>query len=155
MFTAHHAACRYPRGGMAELLGSGGSARYASPQVSRKPQAGDVREEVGGSTTVGWRSDPQGEYRMPKSQKPGGTKWLASRLYQIKTGHCLTGQYLNWTKKSTHPAMLVVPVPEPDSGAPLQGVSGVEGPAEDAVRGGTEGDWEGERPVEDPGSPGG
>jgi len=40
---------------------------------------------------------------MPKSQKPdgvvaGSTKRLASRFYQIKTGHCLTGQYLHWTK---------------------------------------------------------
>jgi len=25
-------------------------------------------------------------------------KGLASRFYQIKTGHCLSGQYLNWTK---------------------------------------------------------
>ena len=51
--------------------------------------------------------------------------------------------------------MLVVPVPEPDSGAPLQGVSGVEGPAEDRVGGGVEQDWEGEAPEEDPGPPGG
>ena len=47
--------------------------------------------------------------------------------------------------------MLVVPVSEPDSGAPLQGVSGVEDPAEDPVGGGAEGDWEVERPVKDPG----
>jgi len=47
--------------------------------------------------------------------------------------------------------VLVVPIPEPDSGAPLQGVSGVEGPAEDPVGGGAEADWEVERPVEDPG----
>jgi len=37
--------------------------------------------------------------------------------------------------------MLVVPVPEPDSGAPLQGVPGVEGPAKEPVRG-AEGNWE-------------
>jgi hypothetical protein len=40
---------------------------------------------------------------MPDSQKPDSTvansaKRLASRFYQLKTGHCLTGQYLNWTK---------------------------------------------------------
>ena len=40
------------------------------------------------------------KYRMPKSQRPdgavaGSTKRLASRFYQIRTGHCLTGQYLN------------------------------------------------------------
>jgi len=40
------------------------------------------------------------KYRMPKSQRPdstvaGSTRRLALRFYQIKTGHCLTGQYLN------------------------------------------------------------
>ena len=36
--------------------------------------------------------------------KPGQTvakakKRLASRFYQVKTGHCLTGQYLAWTTR--------------------------------------------------------
>jgi hypothetical protein len=40
---------------------------------------------------------------MPREQQPdktaaGSTKRLASRFYQLKTGHCLTGQYLEWTK---------------------------------------------------------
>jgi len=43
------------------------------------------------------------KYRLPKSQRPdgtaaGSTKRLASRFYQLKTGYCLTGQYLNRTK---------------------------------------------------------
>jgi len=43
---------------------------------------------------------PRDSGSMPKSQKPdgavaGSSKRLASRFYQIKTGHCLTGQYLN------------------------------------------------------------
>jgi hypothetical protein len=43
------------------------------------------------------------KYRMPKEQRPdqtvaGSTKRAASRFYQLKTGHCLTGQYLCWTK---------------------------------------------------------
>jgi hypothetical protein len=29
----------------------------------------------------------------------GSSKRHASRFYQLNTGHCLTGQYLNWTKK--------------------------------------------------------
>ena len=33
----------------------------------------------------------------------GSTKRLASRFYQLKTGHCLTGQYLNWTKNRPTP----------------------------------------------------
>jgi len=37
----------------------------------------------------------------------------------------------------------------------LPTVPGVEGPAEDTVGGGAEGDWEVEEPVEDPGPPGG
>jgi len=41
-----------------------------------------------------------------------------------------------------HPAVLVVPVPDSDSGPPLQGVSGVEGPAENPAGGGVEGAWE-------------
>ena len=43
------------------------------------------------------------KYRMPKSQRPDGTvagssKRPTSRFYQLKTGHCLFGQCLNWTK---------------------------------------------------------
>jgi len=28
----------------------------------------------------------------------GSTKRLASRFYQMKTGHCLPGQYLRWSE---------------------------------------------------------
>jgi len=40
---------------------------------------------------------------MPGSQRPDGTvagssKKLASRFYQLKTGHRRTGQYLHWAK---------------------------------------------------------
>ena len=52
-------------------------------------------------------------------------------------------------------SMLVVPVPDPDPGTPLQGVPGVEAAAEDPVGGGEEGDREVEGPVEDQGPPGG
>jgi len=48
------------------------------------------------------------KYRMPNSQQPdgavaGSTKRLASGFYQLKTGHCLTGQYLHWTKNRATP----------------------------------------------------
>jgi len=48
------------------------------------------------------------KYRLPKSQEPdgtvdGSTKRLASRFYQIKTGQCLTGQYLNLTTSQPTP----------------------------------------------------
>jgi ribonuclease HI len=47
------------------------------------------------------------KYRMPAKQKPdrvvaGSTKRRASRFYQLKTGHCLTGQHLHRTK--SHPS---------------------------------------------------
>jgi ribonuclease HI len=43
------------------------------------------------------------KYKMPCTQQPdkvvaGSNKRVASRFYQIKTGHCLTGEYLEWTK---------------------------------------------------------
>ena len=48
------------------------------------------------------------KYHMPESQKPdgavaGSTKRLASRFYQIRMGHCLTGQYLHWMKSGATP----------------------------------------------------
>ena len=44
------------------------------------------------------------KYRPREKQKPdaivvGANKRLASRLYQLKTGHCLTGQYPQWTTR--------------------------------------------------------
>jgi len=48
------------------------------------------------------------KYKMPKSQRPdgtvaGSTKRLAVRYYPLKTGHCLTGEYLHWTKSRPTP----------------------------------------------------
>ena len=65
-------------------------------EVSEKKWA-EARQWAGGRTS-------KAKYRLPKSQRPDGavaasTKRLASRFYQLKTGHCLTGQYLSWTKK--------------------------------------------------------
>jgi len=46
------------------------------------------------------------KYRMPRTQQPdktvaGSNKRVAARFYQIKNGHCLTGQYLQWTENRT------------------------------------------------------
>jgi len=54
------------------------------------------------------------KYRPSTRLKPDTSvaktnKRLASRFYQVKTGHCLTGRHL-----------LVVPVQDPDSGTPVQ-----------------------------------
>jgi len=61
----------------------------------------EARQWAGGRTS-------KKKYRLPKGQRPdgtaaGSTKRLASRFYQLKTGHCLTGQYLNWTKNRPTP----------------------------------------------------
>jgi len=59
----------------------------------------EARKWAGGQTS-------KKKYKMPKSQKPdgtvaGSTKRLASRFYQLKIGHYLTGEYLHWSK--SHP----------------------------------------------------
>jgi ribonuclease HI len=56
----------------------------------------EARQWAGGRTS-------KKKYRMPKSQRPDGTvagsaKRLASRFYQLKTGHARTGEYLHWRK---------------------------------------------------------
>jgi hypothetical protein len=53
----------------------------------------EARQWAGGRTS-------RKKYKMPTTQKPdgmvaGSTKRHASRFYQLKTGHCLIGQYLN------------------------------------------------------------
>jgi len=64
-------------------------------EISEKKWA-EARRWAGGRTS-------KTKYRMPVSQKPegavaGSTKRLASRYYQLKTGHARTGQYLHWAK---------------------------------------------------------
>jgi len=63
--------------------------RSIKREIAEKKWA-EARQWAGGRTS-------KKKYRMPKSQKPdgavaGSSKRLASRFYQIKTGHCLTGQ---------------------------------------------------------------
>jgi len=134
----------------AEVLRSDGSAGDAPPAVPRQPQAGDLGEEVG------WRPDLQD--KVPDAGKPeagrhGGWEHQEACLAVLpdQDGALSNQAVPQLDEESAHPTMLVVPVPELDLGAPLQGVSGVEDPAEDPVGGGAEGDWE----VEDSGPPGG
>ena len=68
--------------------------------ISEKKWA-EARQWAGGQTS-------KKKYQLPECQRPdgtvaGSTKRLASRFYQLKTGHCLTGQYLNWTKSRPTP----------------------------------------------------
>jgi len=69
-------------------------------EISEKKWA-EARQWAGGRTS-------KAKYLLTKSQRPDGTvaestKRLASRFYQLKTGHCLTGQYLHWTKSRPTP----------------------------------------------------
>jgi len=64
-------------------------------EIAEKKWA-EARQWAGGRTS-------RKKYKMPESQRPdgtvaGSTKRLASRFYQLKTGHCRTGQYLHWAK---------------------------------------------------------
>jgi ribonuclease HI len=48
------------------------------------------------------------KYKMPAGQKPdgmvaGSSKRHASRFYQLKTGHALTGEHLHWSKSRPTP----------------------------------------------------
>ena len=74
------------------------------------------------------------KYRPSEKQKPDPTvvkanKRLASRFCLLKTGHCLTGQYLAWTTRRPD----VVSVQDPDSGTPVQELPTMEESAEDSV----------------------
>jgi len=109
---------------------------------------------------VGCRPDLQGE--VPDAEKPEAGRhgsWerqeASLAVLPDQDGALLDRAVPQLYEESAHPTMLVVSVPEPDSGAPLQGVPGVEGPTEDPLGGSAEGDWEGEEPVEGPGPPSG
>jgi len=76
------------------------SLAHLKREISEKKWA-EARQWAGGRTC-------KTKHRMPKSQTPDGmvawsNKRLASRFYQAKTWHCLTGQYLHWTKNRTTP----------------------------------------------------
>jgi len=109
---------------------------------------------------VGWRPDLQDEVpdaEMPEARRHGSWEHQEARLAVLpnQDGALPDRTVPQLDEESAHPAMLVVPIPELDSGAPIQGVTGVEGPAEDPVGGGAEGNWEGEGSVEDSRPPGG
>jgi len=144
---------------MAELIQSDGSTGNALPrslanlkrEISEKKWV-EARQWVGGRTS-------KTKYRVPKIQRPdgtvaGSTKRLASRFYQLKTGHSLSGQDLNWMKNRPTPQCWWCRYPSQTREHLFKVCPGVEGPAEDPVDGGAEGDCEVEGPVEDPGPPG-
>jgi hypothetical protein len=76
------------------------SLAHLKREISEKTWA-EARQCAGGQTS-------RKKYKMPAKQKPdgivtGSSMRQASRFCQLTTGHCLTGQYLNW-RKSLHTA---------------------------------------------------
>jgi len=85
-----------------------GPSASAGIRIKKKHNPANIKREI---TEKKWaearkwagRRTSKRKYKMPESQRPdgvvaGSTKRLASRFYQLKTGHCRTGQYLHWTK---------------------------------------------------------
>jgi hypothetical protein len=71
------------------------SLAHVKREISEKKWA-EARRWAGGRVSTK-------KYRLPRGQRPDKTvasssKRLASRFYQLKTGHCLTSQYLEWTR---------------------------------------------------------
>jgi len=86
---------------MARILGPGETARLPRSSAHLKREVPE-KEWAEARWWAGGRTSRQ-KYRMTNKQKPdgvvaGSSKRLASRFYQMKTGHCLTGHYLHWTK---------------------------------------------------------
>jgi len=84
---------------MAELLGPKSGASEASSIVIFKPEAGDLREGGDRGPEMGWRPDLQDE--MPEVKKSEAGRDVCCELqkarlglFQIRTGHYITGQYL-------------------------------------------------------------
>jgi len=134
---------------------TGPGRRYGDtpPPIPRKPQAGDLREEVGGSAPVGWGPDLQDE--VPYAKDPEA-RWRGGRQHQETRLAVLPDQdralpdraVPQLDEEPTYPAMLVAPAPDADPGPPFQGVPREEAAAEDPVGGGEEADWEVEGPLE-------
>jgi len=79
-------------------LSERGSSRFRDPLPT---SGGTSLRERGGRPRAGQGKSSPGP---TTKQKPDPTmarahKRLASRFYQLKTGHCLTGQYLAWTTR--------------------------------------------------------
>jgi len=76
----------------------------ATTQIASQHQKGDHREEVGGSQGLGRRQDNRKEVQNaeePTRQRGGSgmlSKRLARRQHQLRTGHCIAGHQLQWTR---------------------------------------------------------
>jgi len=107
---------------------------------------------------MGWGPDLRDEIQNAEKPQAG---WHGRRRYQearLKELPAESGSLPHRTVLALGESLpcgpvLVVPVPIANERPPIQGVPGVESPAEDPVGRGAEGDGEVEEPVEDPGPP--
>jgi hypothetical protein len=94
---------------------------------------------------------PRRRTRCPGSSShkigAGITKRLASRLYQLKTGHCLTGQYLEWTKIEPTAKCWWRTYRAQTRGSPVQKLPPLESAAELPVGGSAKGERQKKRVV--------
>jgi len=78
------------------------------------------------------------KYKMPGKMHQStavarGPKRLAERFHQLRTGHCRTGQYLEWAKNANTAAYGWVSIQEPDTELPVQRMQTMAIAAENVV----------------------
>jgi len=111
---------------------------------------------MGRGTKVGWGPDLQEEVQdaqEPEARRHGGWECQAAgrEVLPDEDGALPRRRIPALDNLPAYGPVLVVPAPQADERAPLEGVPEVEKAAEDAVEGSVEGDGEGETAVE--GSP--
>jgi len=87
---------------------------------------------------MSWGPDLQDKIpnaKKPEAERHGSWEHQEARLTVLpaQDGALPDRAVPQLDEEPAHPRVLVVPVPDPDPGTPLQGVSGVEGPAAGAV----------------------
>jgi len=89
-------------GGTANNQGKPPQVTSALEALDQRPSAGKLRcrrnQRLRGKDTNSC-SRLREPRQKPDSGPANANKRLAASFYQLKTGHCLTGQYLAWTKK--------------------------------------------------------
>jgi len=71
MGQARGGGAGHSRGGMNVLLRPDGGAPNSPSQIARQHQTGDLREEMDGSTTMGWRPNLRAEIQATGKPQPG------------------------------------------------------------------------------------
>jgi len=102
---------------MAELAGSTRGVFYTSPEVARKPQAGDLREEVGGSPAMGRGADLQSE--IPHAKEPEA-RWRGGREYQEARLKALPTEVRARPHRTVYTGLRFVPPPSAGGQCPSQ-----------------------------------